>query len=60
MIGVQLTDQEERELYVLLKPREERLPEPLMALLDRLEKALYGRLTVEEMEGLTLRFEGGR
>ena len=60
MNGVQLTDEEECELYVILKPREETLPVPLAALLDRLEKALYERLTVEEMEGLTLRFDAGR
>ena len=60
MTLVQLSDEEECELYVLLKPREASLPAPLAALLTRVEKRLYGRLTVEEMEGLTLRFDDGR
>jgi hypothetical protein len=55
-----LTDEEEQELYVLMKPREERLTAALAALLRRLENALYARLTIEELEGLAARFDAGR
>jgi len=51
-----LTDAEIEELYVLLKPREDRLPEPLAGLLARLERSLYDRLTIEELERMRLRF----
>ena len=53
-----LSDAEENELYVLLKPREAELPGPLQGLLRRIELSLYQRLTVEEMEGLRDRFSG--
>ena len=51
-----LTDEEIEELYVLLKPREETLAEPLAVLLARLERSLYDRLTIEELERMRLRF----
>jgi len=51
-----LTDEEIEELYVLLKPREETLAEPLAGLLARLERSLYDRLTIEELERMRLRF----
>ena len=47
--------EEEEELYVVLKPREAELGEPLRNLLRRVEQALYGRLTIEEMEMLQRR-----
>ena len=51
-----LTDEEIEELYVLLKPREETLAAPLAGLLARLERSLYDRLTIEELERMRLRF----
>ena len=51
-----LSDVEIEDLYVLLKPREETLAEPLTGLLARLERALYDRLTIEELERIRLRF----
>jgi hypothetical protein len=58
--AVTLTDAEIEELYVLLKPREETLPEPLAALLARLERTLYDRLTIDEIERMRLRFSASR
>lgn len=60
MSGLSLDAGEEEALYVMLKAREDRLPEPLHALLRRLEKALFERLTIEELEGLPSRFPEGR
>jgi hypothetical protein len=51
-----LTDAEIQELYVILKPREDTLAEPLVGLLARLERYLYDRLTIEELERIRLRF----
>jgi hypothetical protein len=51
-----LSDVEIEELYVLLKPREESLTEPLAGLLARLERTLYDRLTIDELERMRLRF----
>ena len=56
MTPLALTDGEIEELYVLLKPREERLTEPLAGLLTRLERTLYDRLTIDELERMRLRF----
>lgn len=56
MTELALTDAELEELYVLLKPREEKLSGPLAGLLSRIERALYDRLTVEELERIRLRF----
>ncbi len=56
MSGIALSDDESAELYVLLKPREAALTPPMTELLHRIEKALYGRLTIDEMERLCERF----
>ncbi len=56
MSGLLLSDDEEVELYVLLKPREAGLLRPLADLLRRIEHSLYQRLTVEEIERLSVRF----
>ena len=60
MSGLALSESEETELYVLLKPREGSLDPALVQLLRRLEKSLYERLTIEEMERLSSRFAQGR
>ena len=57
---VELSAGQEEEIYVLLKPREGTLSEPLDELLRRIEKALFQRLTIEEMEGLSKRFASER
>ena len=54
--GVVLSNDEERELYVILKPRESALESHLHGLLRRIEKSLFGRLTIEEIERLAERF----
>jgi hypothetical protein len=54
-----LSDQEIEELYVLLKPREESLGAPLEGLLARLERTLFDRLTIDQIERLRLRFTAG-
>lgn len=51
---------EEEELYVFLRAREEHLPAPLEALLRRIEKSLFERLTVAEMERLVERSSSER
>jgi hypothetical protein len=56
MSGICLSDGEVEELYIALKPREAALPDPLISLLTRLERSLYQRLTVEELERLSRRF----
>ena len=56
MKEVFLSEGEESELYILLKPREPSLVEPLRELLRRIERALYERLTIEEIEALSARF----
>jgi len=53
---VTLSDREIEDLYVILKPREEALGAALEELLARLERALYDRLTIDEIEQLRLRF----
>jgi hypothetical protein len=53
---ITLSDREIEDLYVILKPREESLGAPLEELLTRLERALYDRLTIDELERLRLRF----
>jgi hypothetical protein len=54
--SLDLSDREIEELYVLLKPREESLGDPLEGLLARLEQLLFDRLTIEQIERLRLRF----
>ena len=58
--AVILNGDEERELYVLLKPRESTLQGGLDALLRRIEKSLFSRLTIEEIEKLAERFPTNR
>jgi hypothetical protein len=58
--GLLLSDNEQEELYVLLKPREDALSERLEAVLRRIEKALFERLTIEQIEALASRFSGSR
>jgi hypothetical protein len=53
---VALTEKEVEELYVVLKPRETDLEEPLQGLLKRIEKSLFERMTIEEIETLAARF----
>ena len=60
MKEVALTEEEEEELYVLLKPRETGIEDPLQGLLQRIEKSLFERLTIEEIEHLVARFSPGR
>jgi hypothetical protein len=57
---VTLSGGEEEELYVLLKPREGALSAALHDLLRRIERALFERLTIEEIEGLAGRFPPDR
>ena len=58
--GVVLSNDEERELYVILKPRESTLESQLDGLLRRIEKSLFSRLTIEEIEKLAERFPPDR
>ncbi len=60
MSAVSLTPQEEEELYVELKPQEATLTDPLQELLKRIEKSLFERLTIGELENLAARFAPGR
>ena len=57
---VELMAAEEEELYVILKPRENVLDEPLEGLLKRIEKSLFDRLTIAEIEALAARFPSER
>jgi hypothetical protein len=57
---VTLSSGEEEELYVLLKPREGALSNRLHELLRRIERVLFERMTVEEIENLAGRFPPGR
>jgi len=58
--GVLLTLRDEEELYVLLKPRENIQQGTLDDLLHRIEKALFDRLTIEQIEKLAARFPQSR
>ncbi|MGA2379326.1 MAG: hypothetical protein ABSG85_08460 [Spirochaetia bacterium] len=58
MNQVVLDAREQEELYVFLKPLEKELVKPLDGLLRRIERALYERLTIEELEKLGSRFGG--
>ena len=58
--AVILSSDEERELYVILKPRESTLQSQLEGLLRRIEKSLFSRLTIEEIEKLAERFSSDR
>ncbi|HEY9595706.1 MAG TPA: hypothetical protein VHE79_14600 [Spirochaetia bacterium] len=59
-MSVSLSAREEEELYVLLKPRESSLEGTLDGLLRRVEKELFGRMTIEQIEGLAARFPRDR
>ncbi len=58
MSGLSLSDAEVEELFAVLKPMEERLSAPVLSLLSRLERSLYQRLTVEQLERLSRRSGG--
>ena len=60
MSAPQLSDGEEEELYVFLKAREDALHGLLEGVLRRIEKSLFARLTVAEMERLVERSSSGR
>ena len=60
MSRVELSPEEEEELYVVLKPREGLLSASMEELLRRVEKSLFERLTIEELEKLHQRFAGER
>jgi hypothetical protein len=60
MSGLSLSESEAVELFVLLKPRERSLDPALVQVLRRLEKSLYEKLTIEEMERLCARFAPDR
>ena len=47
-----LKGQEVLGVYLLLKEREQELEEPMLQLLDRLERALYQELTIDEFENI--------
>ena len=53
MSEVCLTDQEMTALYSLLKSREGRWVPALDQLLQRLERDLYSRMTIEEMDRIS-------
>jgi hypothetical protein len=57
---LELDPGEAEEIYVLLKPREGSLPEILESLLSRVERSLFERLTIEEIEALHRRFAADR
>ena len=57
---VTLDPMEQEELYVVLKPRENALSHVLSGVLRKIEKELFQRLTIEEMEKLAARFKGER
>jgi len=52
MNGILLSDTEENELYVLLNAQEAGLSDTLKNLLRRVERSLYQRLTIEDIERL--------
>ena len=51
-MNITLSDQEVKELYVQLKRQESQLDSRLQMLLLRIEKVLYEKLTIEEIESL--------
>ncbi len=55
MSDVVLGAREQEELYLILKPRERDLVDPLGGTLRKIERALFERLTIEEMEKLARR-----
>ena len=60
MSGIVVDAREQEELYVILKPLESELVAPLGSFLNRVERALFQRLTIEELETRTARFRVSR
>lgn len=56
-IEITLSEAELRELYVQLKRQESQLGNELHSLLFRIEKSLYEKLTIEDIERLKSSFE---
>jgi len=52
MNPLQLSEEEVKDLFRVLKPQERGLPETVLVLLNRMEKRLYQTLTIDEMESL--------
>tara|TARA_B100000614_G_scaffold225702_1_gene215571 strand:+ start:988 stop:1182 length:195 start_codon:yes stop_codon:yes gene_type:complete len=55
---LRLSQAEEMELYIMLRRHEPRLPEELEAVRDRLERLLYERMSIADMEMLEARVRG--
>ena len=55
---LRLSQAEEMELYIMLRRHESRLPEELEAVRDRLERLLYERMSIADMEMLEARVRG--
>jgi hypothetical protein len=56
-IEITLTEVELKELYVQLKRQESQLGKELHGLLFRIEKSLYEKLTIDDIEQLKSSFE---
>jgi len=56
-IEITLTEVELKELYVQLKRQESQLGKELHCLLFRIEKSLYEKLTIDDIEQLKSSFE---
>ena len=56
-IEITLSEAELRELYVQLKRQESQLGKELHGLLFRIEKSLYEKLTIDDIEQLKSSFE---
>ncbi|MFO8043995.1 MAG: hypothetical protein R6U25_12400 [Alkalispirochaeta sp.] len=52
---VELTELEEADLYVMLRRHDRELTERLESVRDRLERYLYQRMSIAEMEALEAR-----
>jgi hypothetical protein len=55
-----LTEKELIGLYMTLKMKEQTLDDTMARVLLRIEKILYGRLTVEDMENIEKAYERNR
>ena len=53
----ELSPSETLGLYILLRRREEELDEAMVALFDRLERYLYDRLSIEQIERIETMYE---
>jgi hypothetical protein len=56
-INIALTEEELRYLYAFLKKQESLLNKKLQGFLFRIEKTLYEKLTIEEIEDLRKSYE---